>query len=127
MFDSSYNAVIIDFGGAVFMPGSTVLQQQRSLTGVRHSPTDARMWRVGTEAYAPPEAWGELRACGAGYDPTKYDVWSLGVILFLMFCIDSLEILVLTDAGGGQRCTLRMPFQARVSGFRLFLGFGFRF
>ena len=68
----------------------------------------ARRRRVGTEAYAPPEIFFP----GAdGYDATKYDVWSLGIILFLMLCIDALDIIQIPEMStGARRTTLRMPF-----------------
>jgi serine/threonine protein kinase len=64
--------------------------------------------RVGTEAYAPPEIFYPGKD---GYDATKYDVWSLGIILFLMLCIDSLDIIQIPEMStGARRTTLRMPF-----------------
>ena len=64
--------------------------------------------RVGTEAYAPPEIFFPGKD---GYDATKYDVWSLGIILFLMLCIDSLDIIQIPEMStGARRTTLRMPF-----------------
>ena len=99
--------------------------------GIHYDPNDQRMWyvrrrcrcchaeapsdaasvanrRVGTEAYAPPEIFFP----GAdGYDATKYDVWSLGIILFLMLCIDALDIIQIPEMStGARRTTLRMPF-----------------
>ena len=63
---------------------------------------------MGTEAYAPPEIFFPGTD---GYDATKYDVWSLGIILFLMLCIDSLDIIQIPEMStGARRTTLRMPF-----------------
>lgn len=63
---------------------------------------------MGTEAYAPPEIFFPG---SDGYDATKYDVWSLGIILFLMLCIDSLDIIQIPEMStGSRRTTLRMPF-----------------
>ena len=65
---------------------------------------------MGTEAYAPPEIFFP----GVnGYDATKYDVWSLGIILFLMLCIDALDIIQIPEMSTGlRRTTLRMPFMS---------------
>ena len=73
-----------------------------------HLTLRLRNRRVGTEAYAPPEIFFP----GAdGYDATKYDVWSLGIILFLMLCIDALDIIQIPEMStGARRTTLRMPF-----------------
>lgn len=114
-------------------------------------PRPRRRWRVGTEAYAPPEAFAEpgqmsydpqkcaLRAlrpprrpqvflhkrpppshacltqtllCLRARRPRRYDVWSLGVILFLMCCIDKLEVVgTLSPDSPQPKFFLRMPFQ----------------
>jgi serine/threonine protein kinase len=69
--------------------------------------------RVGTEAYAPPEIFFPG---SEGYDATKYDVWSLGIILFLMLCIDALDIIQIPEMStGAKRTTLRMPFLSYAS------------
>ena len=74
----------------------------------RFSPPTPPSRRVGTEAYAAPESIGPGPD---GYDANKYDVWSLGVMLFLMLCIDELEVIqVLESPGQAPRTTLRMPF-----------------
>ncbi len=68
---------------------------------------------MGTEAYAPPEIFFPG---SEGYDATKYDVWSLGIILFLMLCIDALDIIQIPEMStGAKRTTLRMPFLSYAS------------
>jgi hypothetical protein len=43
-------------------------------------------------------------------------VWSLGIILFLMLCIDALDIIQIPEMStGGKRTTLRMPFLSYAS------------
>jgi serine/threonine protein kinase len=82
-----------------------------SLRTLLFMPTAHR--RVGTEAYAPPEIFFPG---SDGYDATKYDVWSLGIILFLMLCIDALDIIQIPEMStGGKRTTLRMPFLSYAS------------
>ena len=104
VFDKSYNALLTDFGSCVCTDGgASALEQPRTMTGLFPAPDDSRMWRVGTEAYAPPESYTGVVQGGAGYDPQKYDVWSLGVLLFLMCCIDNLEILLHNTPGARAR------------------------
>ena len=113
MFDESYNVKVTDFGACVCVPVADVLEQPRAMTGIHYDPNDTRAWRVGTEAYAPPEIFFPG---SEGYDATKYDVWSLGIILFLMLCIDALDIIQIPEMStGGKRTTLRMPFLSYAS------------
>ena len=99
-----------DFGACAFVPLADVLQQPRTLTGIHVDPGDDRAWRIGTEAYAPPEIF----YTGAeGYDVSKFDVWSLGCILFVMLLVDVLDIIQVSDQDGmSKRTTLRMPFMS---------------
>ena len=99
-----------DFGACAFVPLADVLQQPRTLTGIHVDPGDDRAWRIGTEAYAPPEIFYP----GAeGYDVSKFDVWSLGCILFVMLLVDVLDIIQVSDQDGmSKRTTLRMPFMS---------------
>ena len=91
-----------------FVPVTDVLQHPRALTGIHVDPSDDRVWRIGTEAYAPPEIFYP----GAeGYDASKFDVWSLGCILFVMLLVDVLDIIQVPEQDGmSKRTTMRMPF-----------------
>ena len=98
ILDRDFNAVLTDFGSVVHLPSS----EHRTLTGKSVQPGDQRQWCIGTDEYAPPEA-----VSGAAYCPQKYDVWSLGLVLFLLTCID---IMGYADNGGREK-SLRMPFK----------------
>ncbi|KAK3262922.1 CBL-interacting serine/threonine-protein kinase 11 [Cymbomonas tetramitiformis] len=110
VFDDSYNAKITDFGMNSFTPASATEVPRAHSMGYQ---TDERQWSVGTEAYSPPEVRGHTQV--DHYDPGQYDVWSLGVILFMFLAVDELEVITHQILRGGRvqyEKVVRMPFVA---------------
>lgn len=103
-----------DLGSIIFAPTGDAQLPARALTGLY--PLPVHSWRIGTEAYAPPESHrldgvflafrnmlfgGLLIVRTPGYDPASFDIWSLGVVLFVLLHVDALSIVYSPHTHGG--------------------------